>query len=98
MFRVGVVAIGRNEGLRLERCLRSVVAADVSVVYVDSASTDGSRELARGLGVDVVELDLSIPFTAARRGTPARRGCWRSPRSSTPSSSWTRIARWLTAG
>lgn len=36
------------------------------MVYVDSGSTDGSVELARSLGVTVVELDLSIPFTAAR--------------------------------
>jgi glycosyltransferase involved in cell wall biosynthesis len=35
-------------------------------VYVDSGSDDGSPELARSLGFDVVELDLSIPFTAAR--------------------------------
>ncbi|MBX3272522.1 MAG: glycosyltransferase [Sandaracinaceae bacterium] len=36
------------------------------VVYVDSASTDGSVERARGLGADVVELDMARPFTAAR--------------------------------
>lgn len=35
-------------------------------VYVDSGSTDGSIEVARSQGVDVVELDLSTPFTAAR--------------------------------
>ncbi|MEM8495550.1 MAG: glycosyltransferase family 2 protein, partial [Planctomycetota bacterium] len=32
----------------------------------DSGSTDGSVELAESLGVEVVDLDLSIPFTAAR--------------------------------
>ena len=36
------------------------------IVYVDSGSTDGSVELARSLGVDVVKLDLSTSFTAAR--------------------------------
>ena len=36
------------------------------MVYVDSGSTDGSVALARGLGVTVVELDMTIPFTAAR--------------------------------
>ena len=36
------------------------------VVYVDSGSTDGSVAAARGLGAEVVELDLSVPFTAAR--------------------------------
>jgi GT2 family glycosyltransferase len=35
-------------------------------VYVDSGSTDGSVEHAREQGVEVVELDPSIPFTAAR--------------------------------
>ncbi|MDB5327462.1 MAG: glycosyl transferase family 2 [Phycisphaerales bacterium] len=33
---------------------------------MDSGSTDQSRQLARSLHTDVVELDLSIPFTAAR--------------------------------
>ena len=33
---------------------------------MDSGSTDKSRDLARSLGVEVVELDLSRPFTAAR--------------------------------
>ncbi|MFO7180909.1 MAG: glycosyltransferase [Pseudomonadota bacterium] len=64
--RLGVVAIGRNEGERLRACLQAVVGRAATVVYVDSGSTDGSTEMARSLGVDVVELDMSIPFTAAR--------------------------------
>lgn len=66
MVDVGVVAIGRNEGERLKRCLRSAVACSDRVVYVDSGSTDGSVAFARSLGVEVVELDTSVPFTAAR--------------------------------
>lgn len=66
MSRIGIVAIGRNEGPRLRQCLESVVGQADVIVYVDSGSTDGSVELARSLGVHVVELDLSIPFTAAR--------------------------------
>ncbi|HAC64216.1 MAG TPA: glycosyl transferase [Cyanothece sp. UBA12306] len=66
MNQVGLVAIGRNEGERLHQCLRSVIGEVFPIVYVDSGSTDGSVEFARSLGVDVVELDLSIPFTAAR--------------------------------
>lgn len=58
--------IGRNEGTRLETCLRSVKARVGSLVYVDSGSTDGSRALARSLGVPVVELTSDRPFTAAR--------------------------------
>jgi GT2 family glycosyltransferase len=67
MSRVGVVAIGRNEGERLRQCLTSAIAQQAAqVVYVDSGSTDHSGAMARSLGVEVVELDLSIPFTAAR--------------------------------
>lgn len=66
MKPVGLVAIGRNEGSRLRQCLHSVIGKVARVVYVDSGSTDGSIEMARSLGVEVVELDLSTPFTAAR--------------------------------
>jgi glycosyltransferase involved in cell wall biosynthesis len=66
MEDIGVIAIGRNEGERLRRCLESVVGRDFLVVYVDSDSSDGSAALARSLGAEVVELDMSIPFSAAR--------------------------------
>ncbi|HKS16666.1 MAG TPA: glycosyltransferase family A protein, partial [Planctomycetota bacterium] len=66
MDKVGVVVIGRNEGDRLKRCLRSVSGDGAHVVYVDSGSTDGSVAAAREAGADVVELDLSTPFTAGR--------------------------------
>ncbi|MEC4812611.1 MAG: glycosyltransferase family A protein [Scytonema sp. PMC 1069.18] len=65
MHKIGVIVIGRNEGQRLYQCLLSVLK-EGTVVYVDSGSTDGSVTLARSLGVHVVELDLSVPFTAAR--------------------------------
>ena len=66
MTKVGLVAIGRNEGDRLKACLHSALGKVARIVYVDSGSTDGSIELARRSCVDVVELDLSTPFTAAR--------------------------------
>jgi glycosyltransferase involved in cell wall biosynthesis len=66
MSDLGIVTIGRNEGERLRRCLESVAGRGHTVVYVDSGSRDGSIGLARSLGVEVVELDLSLPFTAAR--------------------------------
>jgi glycosyltransferase involved in cell wall biosynthesis len=62
---VGVVAIGRNEGDRLVRCLESV-GGSAPVVYVDSSSTDQSVANAKGLGAEVVELDANMPLTAAR--------------------------------
>lgn len=75
---VGVVVIGRNEGERFKRCVMSLVgdahAAGMQprrkggppVVYVDSGSNDGSQQFARDAGVEVVDLDMSTPFTAAR--------------------------------
>ncbi|GLH33120.1 hypothetical protein BR1R5_25070 [Pseudomonas sp. BR1R-5] len=61
-----MVVIGRNEGLRLERCLASLTGRADKVVYVDSGSTDGSVQRASALGVEVLTLDMTIPFTAAR--------------------------------
>jgi len=69
MSSIGFVTIGRNEGERLLRCLKSLLSQleDSSrVVYVDSGSTDGSVAAARALGVSVVELDMAVPFTMAR--------------------------------
>jgi len=63
---IGIVAIGRNEGDRLKRCLRSAIERSECVVYVDSGSTDDSVAFAESIGVEVVNLDTSIPFTAAR--------------------------------
>lgn len=64
--RLATVVIGRNEGDRFRRCLDSLLGRAAPIVYVDSGSTDGSIEYAREHGVEVLELDASIPFTAAR--------------------------------
>lgn len=64
--KVGAVVIGRNEGARLRRCLTSVAELAGRIVYVDSASTDGSVDAACELGASVVMLDVCQPFTAAR--------------------------------
>lgn len=63
---VDAVVIGRNEGARLMACLASLQGQVGHVVYVDSGSTDGSVAAARAAGAEVVELDMSLPFTAAR--------------------------------
>lgn len=63
---VAAVVIGRNEGLRLQRCLTSLRGQLARIIYVDSGSVDDSVGFARGLGALVVELDTSVPFTAAR--------------------------------
>ncbi|MGY6410169.1 MAG: glycosyltransferase family 2 protein [Alkalilacustris sp.] len=64
--RIAAVVIGRNEGARLCACLSSIPDSVAPVVYVDSGSTDGSPEAAAAAGAQVVLLDSSAPFTAAR--------------------------------
>jgi glycosyltransferase involved in cell wall biosynthesis len=64
--RLGIVLIGRNEGERLRACIRSLRAPEIPTVYVDSGSVDGSIAAASAAGVNVVALDMSKPFSAAR--------------------------------
>ena len=63
---IAAIAIGRNEGERLVACLASLKDRLSPIIYVDSGSTDGSVEAAKAVGAEVVELDMSKPFTAAR--------------------------------
>jgi GT2 family glycosyltransferase len=63
---IGAVIIGRNEGARLVACLASFPADLRPLIYVDSGSTDGSVAAALAAGAVVVDLDTTIPFTAAR--------------------------------
>ncbi len=65
---LGFVVIGRNEGERLKAGLRALAEScpECLVVYVDSGSTDDSVTFAQSLELPVVELDMSVPFTAAR--------------------------------
>jgi glycosyltransferase involved in cell wall biosynthesis len=68
---LSVVVIGRNEGARLERCLRSIEAiekpGEVEIIYVDSASTDGSPQLAASFGAKVIEVRPRRPTAALGR-------------------------------
>lgn len=63
--RVGGVVIGRNEGARLGRSLEAAVRDFDVTVYVDSDSSDGSRELAAQKGAIVLHMKTG-PFTPSR--------------------------------
>jgi glycosyltransferase involved in cell wall biosynthesis len=69
--------IGRNEGPRLAACLESIQRVrgiDVKeTIYVDSASTDGSRELASRYGATVIEVHPERPTAAIGRNAGWRR-------------------------
>ena len=68
---ISVVIIGRNEGERLTRCLESLAplvrSGSTEVIYVDSASTDGSPERARAAGARVVRVHPDRPCAAIGR-------------------------------
>jgi glycosyltransferase involved in cell wall biosynthesis len=70
---LSIVIIGRNEGDRLASCLQSVdwMRAGAELIYVDSASADGSSQVASDFGAQVIVLHGGIQ-TAAR----ARNAGW----------------------
>ena len=98
MSQLGIVAIGRNEGERLRRCLESVVGPGRAVVYVDSGSTDGSVELARRWARRSSSSISRSRSPPPGRATPASRGSAGRARTSSWSSSSTATARWRPAG
>lgn len=69
---LSVVVIGRNEGARLVRCFESLeplkkMAHGAEIIYVDSASTDGSIKNAEAFGAKVVPLNSEFPSASAAR-------------------------------
>ena len=74
---LSVVVIGRNEGARLAKCLDSVGkvrGVEVKeIIYVDSASTDGSPELASQFGAVVIVVRSERPTAALGRNAGWRR-------------------------
>jgi len=68
---ISIVVIGRNEGQRLASCLESIRrvrgVAVHEVIYVDSASTDGSPELAAHHGATVLVVHPKRPTAALGR-------------------------------
>ena len=70
---ISVVVIGRNEGQRLARCVESIhcirgfEGERIEIIYVDSASTDGSAELAATYGAQVIVLHAERPTAALGR-------------------------------
>ncbi len=63
---IGIVIIGRNEGKRIKKCVRSVIDSGSTFIYVDSNSNDNSVEIVRSIGANILELDTNKPMSAAR--------------------------------
>lgn len=78
MNGIGLVAIGRNESKQLQQCLSSVLGQVEKAVYVDSGSTDDSIAIAKSFGVNIIELNPSTPFTAARARNAGFQFLWQN--------------------
>jgi glycosyltransferase involved in cell wall biosynthesis len=64
-----------NEADRIEACVRSVAFCD-EVIVVDSHSTDGTRELAAGLGARLIERDWPGYRSQKQFAVDAARNDW----------------------
>lgn len=78
---LSIVIIGRNEGSRLMRCIRSArairgIKGAIEIIYVDSDSSDGSATRARDMVTAVVS--LQSPRRSAAIG---RNAGWRAARA-----------------
>ena len=65
MSKLSVIIIAFNEVANIEACLKSVAFAD-EVVVVDSGSTDGTPEIARGMGA-MVHITVDWPGFGAQK-------------------------------
>jgi glycosyltransferase involved in cell wall biosynthesis len=65
--------IVKNEGLNLPACLDSVQGLAGELIVVDTGSTDGTADVARRYGAEVVPFDFTrVDFAAARNCALAR--------------------------
>ena len=72
---LSVCMIVKNEAEFLERCLTSVRPAADQIVVVDTGSTDGSDEIARSFGAEVVRAEWRNDFAWARNISLDRAKC-----------------------
>jgi glycosyltransferase involved in cell wall biosynthesis len=74
---LSIVVIGRNEGQRLAQCFESIRAIRgferIQLIYADSASSDGSAELAAQYGAQVIVVYPERPTAAIGRNAGWRR-------------------------
>ena len=72
MTRVALVMIARDEARDIARALQSARACVERMIVLDTGSTDGTREIARGLGAEVSDFAWCDDFAAARNAALAQ--------------------------
>ncbi|SEU20219.1 glycosyltransferase family 2 protein [Paenibacillus sp. NFR01] len=74
---ISLCMIVKNEADTLARCLKSVAGVADELIVVDTGSTDGTAEIARRFGADVVDYPWNGDFAAARNaGLRRAKGAW----------------------
>lgn len=63
---ITLATIVRNESRCLKRCLESVRNAVERIVLVDTGSTDGTRDIGKKLGAEVIQIEWPDAFDEAR--------------------------------
>jgi len=63
---IGIVIIGRNEAARLDATFKPVISTSYSIIYVDSASTDTSLQIAKNYNLATLYLSDDACLCAAR--------------------------------
>jgi glycosyltransferase involved in cell wall biosynthesis len=76
---VDIVIIGLNSARTLEACIDSVRRShysqdQITIYYVDGGSTDGSPDIARSKGVEVVSYSSALPAPGDQRNAGWRAG------------------------
>lgn len=66
MIPISVCIIGKNEEQHMENCLAPLAPFPFEIVYVDTGSTDRTREIAASHGVNLYDFTWIDDFSAAR--------------------------------
>ena len=66
MIPISVCIIGKNEEKNIERCLSPLREQNFEIVYVDTGSTDRTKELAAEYTDNIYDFEWIGDFSAAR--------------------------------
>lgn len=73
--KLSVVILAKNEGKRIEACLRSVSFAD-EIVVIDNGSEDETCKIAQQLGAKVINVESSDFSLLRNKAISETRGLW----------------------
>ncbi|PWJ56727.1 glycosyltransferase involved in cell wall biosynthesis [Dyadobacter jejuensis] len=79
MVDLSVIILTHNESKHIERCIRSLQLITDKIFIVDSYSTDNTVEIARSLGVEVVQnkwISYAFQFNFGIQNTPFKSTTW----------------------